>query len=193
MSDRDLFEVFNASANLHGGWLVLVRLLSSHVAWVTLTVLALVLVAGPSPVRRAMARMVYGAVLAGLLALTIAVLFPQPRPGDLSLGHQYLHPWLSSGFPSLHVTVLWSLALGALTLRPARLRLGTALLPLGLIVGWARIYLGAQFPSDVLAALPVAAVAVGLVYLLRRPIDVEITVPLMRAIDRLGQRWRGMR
>lgn len=187
MSDRDLFEVFNASAGLHGSLLWLLRLLSSHVSWLTLAALCATLVFGPVTLRRAMARLVMGALLAALLGVVISLLLQSPRPGDLALGHQYLHPLLSWGFPSVHVTVLWALALGALTLRPAWPRLGAVMLPLGLLVGWARIYLGVQFPSDVLAAFPVAAVAVGLTWLLRRPLEVEITGPLLRWIDG----WRG--
>lgn len=193
MSDRDLFEVFNASAGLHGGLLWLLRLLSSHVAWLTLVALAATLVFGPVSLRRAMARLVQGAVLAAVLALLISLLFPQPRPGDLALGHQYLDPLLPSGFPSVHVTVLWALALGALTLRPAWPRLGALMVPLGLAVGWARVYLGVQFPSDVLAAFPVAAIAVGIAWLLRRPLEVELTIPLMRWIDGVRARRRGLR
>ena len=36
--------------------------------------------------------------------------------------------------------------------------MGLPLLALGLLVGWSRIYLGAHFPFDVLAAFPVALV-----------------------------------
>ncbi|MEF7613672.1 phosphatase PAP2 family protein [Aquincola sp. MAHUQ-54] len=193
MSDRDLFEVFNASEGLHGGWLLLLRWLSSHVAWMALVAVGVTLVVGPAAVRRSMARVMFGAVLAAVLALLIALVFPQPRPADLSLGHQYLHPLLPSGFPSVHVTVLWSLAFGALVLRPTLAALGGVLLPLGLLVGWSRVYLGVQFPSDVLASALVAACAVGIVHLLRRPIEIELTGPLMRSIDARTARWRRLR
>lgn len=183
MSDRDLFEVFNAPGGLHGGWLFLVRLLSGHVAWLTLLAVAATLVFGPVTLRRAVARLVHGAVLSALLAVVVSLLLRQPRPGDLELGHQYFHALLPSGFPSVQVTVLWALALGALTLRPAWPWLGALMLPLGLLVGWAQVYAGLQFPTDVLAAAPVAAVGVGIAHLLRRPLEAELTQPLLRWID----------
>jgi len=110
-------------------------------------------------------------LLALLLALALAQfvswLWPQPRPFAAHLGTQYLVRGDDSGLPSGHVTALWSLAVSALLTR----RLapwGFPLLAIGLAVGWSRVYLGADFPFDVLAALPVACAGALAAHTLRR-------------------------
>ena len=101
--------------------------------------------------------MAWAVALALALALLVGHLWPQSRPHMLPLGHQHMAPGGGPGFPSGRVTAVWALALSAL----ATTRFAVAcfpLLALGLLVGVSRVYLGASFPYDVLAALPVAAV-----------------------------------
>jgi undecaprenyl-diphosphatase len=109
-------------------------------------------------------------LLSAMLALGIAQLvgfaFPSPRPFALHLGHQYLPHVNDPGLPSDHATLLWSLAFGALgTARASWLVF--PFLAVGLVVGWARVYLGVHFPFDIAAALPVAAMGAGLAWAMR--------------------------
>jgi undecaprenyl-diphosphatase len=190
MSDRELFELINAAAGAHAGWLLLAQVFAVHATWMALLSLLVAWFGGDDVTRRAVARLVTGMLLAVSMALLFGILWPQPRPFDLELGHQHLDPTRDASFPSVHVTLLWSLGLGALLLRPRRTLVGGGLLLLGLVVGWSRIYLGVQFPTDVLGALPVSALGAGVVWGLRRQIEWHFTQPLIVRYHRWAERWR---
>lgn len=119
-------------------------------------------------------------LLAVLIALAgaqvVMHLWPQSRPFALHLGNQYLAHANDPGFPSDHVTVIWSLALAALGTRRYAVWC-FPLLAFGLVVGWSRVYLGVHFPYDVLAAFPIAALGALAAWLLR-----EVMAPVFAAI-----------
>ncbi|MFB6167194.1 MAG: phosphatase PAP2 family protein [Candidatus Nanohaloarchaea archaeon] len=69
-----------------------------------------------------------------------------------------------NAFPSQHATVMFAAAAG-FYLRD-RDRLGNTILGLGLLTGFARIYVGEHFPVDIAGAGVAAAAAIGLVILL---------------------------
>jgi undecaprenyl-diphosphatase len=94
------------------------------------------------------------AFLAGISALValgigqlIGVAFPRPRP---YLAHQVkllISPTADTSFPSDHATL--GFAVAVLVWRYNR-RAGTVLLLLALVLAFARIFVGAHYPSDVL-------------------------------------------
>lgn len=75
-----------------------------------------------------------------------------PRPFLLGLSPNHLRHGDRAGFPSTHAMVMGAI-LGFLapTLGPGLPLAGVALIALG--TGWARVYAGAHFPSDVAAGL----------------------------------------
>ena len=156
MDNLHLFEMINASSGLSSARLALAIALAQWSPWLTWAVLAAVGLRGDARARAELAQMVGAVMLALALALLVGQLWPQPRPHMLLLGHQHITQGGGLGFPSGRVTAVWALALSAL----ATTRFSVAcfpLLALGLLVGVSRVYLGASFPYDVLAALPVAA------------------------------------
>jgi Undecaprenyl-diphosphatase (EC 3.6.1.27) len=108
------------------------------------------------------------AALAALLGLGInqivGLLWFEPRPFALGLGHQFLAHAADSGFPSDHLTVIWGVAFALLFHRGWR-RAGLGLALLGLPVAWARIYLGVHWPLDMLGAAVVALASAQLLRL----------------------------
>jgi undecaprenyl-diphosphatase len=104
----------------------------------------------------------FAAILLGLaLNQAIGWLTFFPRPAMIAAGRTYLAFTADSSFPSDHATVLFCAA-AAYQMR-RRHGSATLLAMAGVIVGWARIYLGVHFPLDVLGAaclaLPVGLVA----------------------------------
>ncbi|HEX3825844.1 MAG TPA: phosphatase PAP2 family protein [Sporichthyaceae bacterium] len=119
-----------------------------------------------------------------VVALTVLVLgakvaFGRPGPGGpvpfAAGGHGGLDAWLGAmdqgAFPSGHTTtavVTWSV--GVILLRGRLGRAGIALVAaVGLIVGWALVYAGFHWFSDVLGAYPFAIAIVWTVLRVCRP------------------------
>lgn len=113
-----------------------------------------------STVLRAVAVMVGGLALAQLIGL----LWPQPRPFAIGLGHAWIEHAANASFPSDHMTLFACAALSLLF--DASYLPGTALLLIGIAVGLSRVYLGIHYPLDLLGGLAVAAVSNSLVWML---------------------------
>lgn len=102
--------------------------------------------------------------LAGLLInQIIGLVWQHPRPFAISMGHTLIAHAADSSFPSDHLTLLWAVALNLVMHRSPRLA-GIALAGLGLIVAWARIYLGVHFPLDMVGAVLVAVLSAWLAF-----------------------------
>lgn len=168
MSNLHLFELINAGPGLDGWQLLLTRGVAEHLIQVLALVMIWAWVRGNHASRRELLQMLLAAMLGLALAQLVALVWPQPRPFALHLGHQYLAHSDDAGLPSDQVTVFWSLALAALVTRRFELW-ALPLLACGLLVGWSRVFLGLHFPYDVLAAFPVAALALVIAQGLRRP------------------------
>lgn len=84
----------------------------------------------------------------------ISAMWPHPRPFMIGLGHSFLVHTPEAAFPSDHATVFFTL--GVSLIYAALRKVGTAVLVLGGMVGWARVYLGVHFPFDIVGALWVA-------------------------------------
>ena len=115
------------------------------------------------------------ALVASFASHELAAAFGRPRPFQLGLSLNYAGHGSRAGFPSTHASVMFAIActalLGAWQGKPWRLT-GWLLAAVALVTGWARIYVGAHFPFDIvggalLGAL-VALVVWGMATLLSR-------------------------
>ncbi len=106
------------------------------------------------------------AVSAGALGLTLVQVIGwihyRPRPFESGLGSNLLNHMPENSFPSDHATLMFALAFGLMVAAPLR-RAGTVLFALALAVSWARVFLGAHYPSDILGGAILAVLCVGLV------------------------------
>jgi len=124
----------------------------------------------------------------------IAALWYHRRPFAVPIGRTLIDHATDSSFPSDHVTVLLTIGLGLLAFTRARWA-GIGVVSLALPVAWARLYLGAHFPLDMLGALPVAAAATWMAALLRgwvtRAIMPGVVEPLYRRVfgAAIGRGW----
>jgi len=114
-----------------------------------------------------------GQLLATVLGVTFALavnqglgtLWYEPRPFMLGFGHTLAYHVVENSFPSDHATFLWSLGF-ALILTNAAHNWGVGVCLGGLIVAWARIYLGLHFPIDMAASFLVGVMGGGVAKLL---------------------------
>ena len=158
MTNEYAFELINATQMPQAAALWLATALARWPLWVVAGSAALLWWRGSRQSQCEGLQLLAAAAVAVLLGLGVAHLWPQPRPHALHLGMQWIQTPDDSGLPDLRVSVLWALALAALGTE----RLAVASFPLvalGLAVGWCRVYLGADFPLDIAAALPVAGAA----------------------------------
>ncbi|SMG60990.1 phosphatase PAP2 family protein [Paraburkholderia susongensis] len=95
-----------------------------------------------------------------LLALganqVIGLVWPHPRPFMIGLGHTFLQHAADSSFPSDHGTVFSAVALTLL--RGRMVRTGSMTVAAGIVVAWARIFLGVHFPLDMIGAAAVPCI-----------------------------------
>lgn len=159
-------------AKLCAGWLVLAVPLYLVVAWLR----------GGESRRAPLLEAALACALGFLISAALGVLWPQPRPFMVPLGHALMAHAANASFPSNHLTGIWSVAF-SLLLYPKARRAGVALALLGLPVAWARIYLGIHFPLDMAGAALVAAVSVAVFHVLL-PGSVSLLLPAANAAYR---------
>ncbi len=112
----------------------------------------------------------WAGLLAGISALValgfgqlIGKAMPRPRPYLSHTVHQLIPPSLDTSFPSDHATL--GFAVGVMVWRYNR-RAGAALLVLAVILAFARVFVGAHYPADVLGGAVLGGLtSVGLGYL----------------------------
>lgn len=158
--NHKLFLLLNASAQ-PPDWLVngIAALASSPVVIAPLLVVALWVWGKPSA-RGALIAIAGAVIVAQGVNLTLGLLWFDPRPFMVPLGHTLVAHVGDNGFPSDHATLVWTLGAG-LWLTGAAPRWGIVTCLFGIAVAWSRIWLGVHFPEDMAMSAVVGAV-VGL-------------------------------
>jgi len=118
-----------------------------------------------------------------LLSHGVADALGFPRPFVLGLAPAHIAHRASPALPSTHAAVMGLVALG-LAWRPALRRLAWPAAACALLTGWARIYVGVHFPSDILAGFVLSCAAMA-VFLLVQWIVRHLLAP---AFARIQQR-----
>jgi undecaprenyl-diphosphatase len=117
------------------------------------------------------------AVLVTFVSLAIDTiaghLWVHQRPFVIGIGHQYLNHEPTPSFPSHHATIFAAIGF-SLLVAPVQ-ALGIFVLVLGVLAGWARIYLGIHFPLDILGGFAAAAVGYFIVSLFWNKIHDKIS------------------
>ncbi len=184
LDNHHLFQLINAPDGLSPLALWLATALAEWLIYLIPVAMVVAWVRGDAGSRHELLQMLLAVLFALAIGQLLAFLWPQPRPAELHLGHQYLQHSADPGLPSDHVTVFWSLALAALV-SVHYATWGFPLLALGLVVGWSRVFLGVHFPYDVAAALPVACVGVVAARIARRPL-LPTVARILHSYDRLA-------
>jgi len=168
-----LFHWLAAGNTPHPQILWIASLLANGTVWLCAALVAWAAWRHPSQWRYLVATLVAAAV-ASVLAHAAASAINMPRPFIAGLSPAYINHGARGSMPSTHATVMFTVAL-ILCLRPALRIAGLAILLIGFVTGWARIYVGVHFPLDVLGgfvlAMAIAAVFWALVKLANRFID----------------------
>jgi undecaprenyl-diphosphatase len=153
--NQSIFLWLNATTGVSGFSIDTAEIIAYDLIWIVPIGLIIGWLRGSSILRHAL----IAATLSGLLGLLInqliGLVWYHPRPFEAGIGHTLVQHVQDSSFPSDHLTLIWSVAFSFLMHKQVRLP-GLALALIGLLVAWARIYLGLHFPFDMLGAAVVA-------------------------------------
>ncbi len=182
--NHELFLLLNAPMHAHGTPVLVATFLATYLIYLLPIGLLGLAITGSAKDRVGLVSAVLSALLALLLGLAISTLWPQARPFALPLGTNLLPHVTDAGFPSDHALVFFGLGMGMLL--QARLAWASVLLlTAGVLVGWARIYLGVHFPADIVGAIPVAVVAAMIVRSAADFVSPCIAIPAEAVYQRL--------
>lgn len=153
-----LFEAIAAAPTLAGAPLSFATLLAQSAVYLVPFMLVLLWIFGAHAERRAAVDAGLSSLLALALAVVISSLWMHPRPFAVLQIRNFLKHAADSSFPSDHSTVLFALGFALLATGSVPGRSAGALaVVLGISVGWARVYLAAHYPLDIVGAAGVAA------------------------------------
>jgi undecaprenyl-diphosphatase len=159
-----LLRALVASPDLAESRLFPAYLLAEWAIYLVPAILALLWMFGGSQDRRAATAAFVTAITGLFINSLFGLVWFHPRPFMEGLAHNFLNHAPDSSFPSDHATLLMALAFSFLASRPVRAPfLWAPVLILSLAVAWARIFLGAHSPLDILGAAAVAAAAAWVV------------------------------
>ncbi len=187
--NRQLFLSINAGA-APAAWLTnIVAALASSPAAVAPLLLVGLWVWGVPSRRGALLGVAVATVAAQGVNMTLGLLWFDPRPFMVPIGHTLVAHVADNGFPSDHATLVWTLGAG-LWLTGAAPRWGAAVCLYGAAVAWSRVWLGVHFPVDMLASGMVGVLLGGCARAVRPGID-RLLLPLAdRAYERAVRSMR---
>lgn len=159
--NHTLFLLLNAPANPGRGMLLWGLFCAEYLVWLVPLGLAAGWLRGDQAGRKVLLQGVLAMFIGLLINWLIALGWQHPRPFVIGLGHNLVAHSASSSFPSNHLTAWWAAAFSLLWHAGWR-RVGIALALIGLLIAWARIYVGVHYPLDMLGAALVGLLSAGI-------------------------------
>jgi undecaprenyl-diphosphatase len=155
--NHELFLLINASAQPGEPALIAARFLASGLVVAAAALMVALWIWARRIDRAALLSVACGIAVALGINQVLGMLWYEPRPFMIGLGHSFMSHQVENSFPSDHGSVMWSMAFGLLATRASRSWGWVACLA-ALAVSWARIYLGLHFPVDMLASFLIGIV-----------------------------------
>lgn len=171
-----LFLFLNAPAHPGTPLRLAADAIAEYLIYVAMALVAALWIWGDARRRGALLATVAGISLALGINQLLGMMWYEPRPFVVGLGHTLIHHAPDNSFPSDHATFMWSLGFGLLATGTAR-RWGLLVAIAGFAVAWARVFLGVHFPIDMAASFLVGLAGAALSYSLRHPADAWLLPP----------------
>ncbi|MEJ7685594.1 MAG: phosphatase PAP2 family protein [Variovorax sp.] len=159
----ELFQALAAGYAPHPLLLWLASGLAENASWLCVALMGCAAWRRPSQ-RACIFGALIAAALASVLAHALAEAIAMPRPFAIGLSPSYIPHGARGALPSAHASVMFTIGL-VFCLRTALRDVGIGIIAIGVVTGWARIYIGVHFPLDIAAGLLLAigvAAAYGL-------------------------------
>ena len=155
--DDRLFLLLNAPLHPSPVLVILAEGLAEWAIYVAMALLAALWSWGQPARRGQLLATVAGVSAAVGINQLLGTLWYEPRPFVTGLGRTLIQHAPDNSFPSDHVTFMLSLAFSLILTTGAR-RSGVVIGLAGLLVAWARVYLGVHYPIDMVVSALVAIV-----------------------------------
>lgn len=184
-----LFLLLNASAAPSPLLVDFAKVTAEQLIYLLPVLLAVLWIWGP---RKRRTGLVATAIAAGLALganQLIGLLWYEPRPFMVGLGHTLIHHAPENSFPSDHTTFFLTIGFALIATRGAP-AFGKLVAILGVMVAWARIYLGLHFPVDMLTSALIACLFGTAAILLQTPVRHWIVPPIESIYDAVLDRLR---
>lgn len=175
--NNSLFLLLNAAPGATGIVVDSAIFFAYGLIWLVPTGLFISWLRGSSAMRQILVAAAVSGLAGLLINQLIGLVWYHPRPFEAGIGQTLIHHVQDSSFPSDHMTFIWAIAFSLLLHEQSRLA-GWALALMGVLVAWARIYLGVHFPLDILGAALVALSSARLILWLEH----WLIAPLMRLL-----------
>jgi undecaprenyl-diphosphatase len=189
--NRAIFIALNGPLDCSATLVMVIEVLAKSPVLVAPTIVVVLWLLATRAARAALLATALAAILAQGVNLAGGTVVYDPRPFMVHVGHTFLTHAADNGFPSDHVTLVWTLG-GALIATGASPQLGWVVVVYGFAVAWSRIWLGVHFPLDMVGsaavALLVSMTARLVLPLIRRyllPIVAQLTDGAVQTIQRL--------
>jgi undecaprenyl-diphosphatase len=163
--NNHLFLLLNASATASPTGVVLAEVIASQLIYAIPLVLLALWIWGEPDKRAGLASTAIAALLAVGANQLAGLLWYEPRPFMIGLGHTLMAHAPENSFPSDHATLILTAGFGLIATRTAP-TWGKLVSVSGALVAWARIYLGLHFPIDMVASALMACLFGGIAVLL---------------------------
>lgn len=186
--DQSIFLTFNAPAHPAPALVMFAEVAATWLVYSVMLLMVALWVWGAPDRRGPLLATAAGAAMALGLNQFLGLLWYEPRPFAIGLGHTLIAHAADNSFPSDHASFIWSTGVGLIATGAAR-RWAVAVCLGGVLVAWARIFLGVHFPIDMATSLMVALLAGGVARALlpaverwALPLAVPIYVGSLRAL-----------
>lgn len=184
-----LFSVINASDPASAIAVAIARLAAQWLVFVPAAVVTGLWIWGAPRGRGELLAAGLGLLVGMTINQMIGELWFHPRPFMLGVGHTLMFHVPENSFPSDHATFLWSVGFALIALGSWR-PWGWCLVIVGLLVAWARIYLGLHFPMDMAGSLIVSLIAASVAWGLRPVVERRLLSPTEAFYELLLERFR---
>ena len=182
--NHQLFLLINAEPGESHFLIALSRIVAGDVIGLVPLLLVLLWVRGRPERRGGLVATAIAAALALGANQIVGQFWYEPRPFMIGLGRTLMAHAPENSFPSDHTTFMMTVGIGLIATGAAP-RWGRIVTIAGVLVAWARIYLGVHFPLDMIASAIIAGIFAALSVWLVAPAE-RFVVPLANRIyDRM--------
>ena len=182
--NHQLFLLINAEPGESHLLIALGRIVAGDIIGLVPLLLVLLWVRGNPDRRSGLVATAIAAALALGANQIVGQFWYEPRPFMIGLGRTLMAHAPENSFPSDHTTFMLTVGIGLIATGGAP-RFGRVVTLAGVLVAWARIYLGLHFPLDMLASAIIAGICASLSVFLVGPAQRLVVPPANRLYDRV--------
>ena len=156
--NQRLFLILNASVDTASWEMEFAKLSANYAIYLVPVALVCFWLRGSDQERGGLVMAVVVAELGLLINQLIPLWWFHPRPFMVPVGRTFVEHAADSSFPSDHLTFIIGVAF-ALAYWNRRHRAALVIGAIGMLVAWARIFIGVHFPFDMIGSAVTAAIA----------------------------------